>query len=72
MPAHDPTSGPPDPVLADELWSMICREQGYAFISDGIEVLSRPELFGIARASLKHSRVVCRRLEKWLKEHDEY
>lgn len=34
---HDPKTGPPDSELAHELFNSVESDQGYAFISDGIE-----------------------------------
>jgi hypothetical protein len=63
---HDPATGEPDAELAAELFALVERDQGWAFISDGIEVLSRVEIFNLARASLKYSRRVVRTLEKFM------
>lgn len=64
---HDPKTGPPDPELGNELFNLVEMDQGWAFISDGIVVLSRHEIFNLAQASLKHSRRVVRILEKFMK-----
>jgi hypothetical protein len=50
MTLHNPATGPPDEELAANLFALVERDQGHAFISDGIEVLSRQETFGLARA----------------------
>ncbi len=67
---HDPKTGPPDPDLANELFGLVERDQGYAFISDGIEVLSRAEIFTLAQAALKNSRRVVRTLERFMKREN--
>jgi hypothetical protein len=67
---HDPKTGEPDPDLAAKLFNLVEPDQGHAFISDGIEVLSRAEILSIARASLQHSENVCRKLRKFLKHYD--
>lgn len=69
---HDPKTGPPDPKLAAELFAAVELEQGYAFISDGCEVLSARELVWLARGSLQHSEAACRALRRFLKSHDRY
>ena len=71
MAQHDLKTGRPDAELAHELFGLVERHQGYAFISDGIVVLSRSEIFGVARASLKNTRIVERRLTKFLKKYAE-
>lgn len=68
MARHDPRTGSPDPKLAHRLFGLVETHQGYAFISDGIEVLSRKEIIWLAQGSLKWSRQVVRDLEKFLKE----
>ena len=71
MARHNPTSGSPDPQLAHRLFGAVETAQGYAFISDGIEVLSRAEILDLARASLKWTRVVAKTLEQFLSEAEE-
>lgn len=66
---HDPKTGEPDERLADELFGLIEKDQGYAFISDGIGVLSKTELLRLAQAALTHSEKVCRNLRKFIKTH---
>jgi len=63
---HNPRNGKPDPKLAEELFALVEEDQGYAFISDGIEVLSKKEILWLARASLKHTKIVVNRLEKFI------
>lgn len=55
--------------LADDLFRAVELEQGFAFISDGLDVLSDEDIVAIARGSLYHSRRVVRILEKWLAKH---
>ena len=64
---HDPKTGTPDPKLANELFLLVEYDQGQAFISDGTGVLSRKEIFDLAQAALKHSRIVVRKLEQFMK-----
>ena len=66
---HDPKTGTPSPRLADKLFRAVELEQGYAFISDGVDVLSKQELLAIARGSLKHSQNVCKILRQFLKNN---
>lgn len=61
-----------DPKLARELFALVEKDQGFAFISDGIEGLSRKQIFDLANGSLKYSRRVVRKLEQFmLREHAE-
>ena len=56
--------------MADELWRSVEADQGFAFISDGINRLDTPEeVLALARGSLKHFRRVVRTLEKFLKKY---
>ena len=70
MARHDPATGRPDPQLAHRLFGVVETPQGYAFISDGIEVLSRAEILDLARASLKWTRVVAKTLEQFLEAEE--
>lgn len=63
------SGGKPDESLAHELFGVIETEQGFAHISDGITVLTRDEILGIARASLKHHRKCVLLLEDFLRKH---
>lgn len=55
--------------LADGLFLLIERDQGKAFISDGIGNLSEEQVFAIARQSLAATERVAIKLRKWLKVH---
>lgn len=54
--------------LADELFRLVERDQGMAFISDG----TLPDrVFIMARLSLRYSERVVQKLKRWLKKHGE-
>lgn len=64
---HDPKTGLPNRRLAHKLFNLVEQEQGYAFISDGCEVLSTIEIYNLAQGALQHSREVVRLLEAFMK-----
>lgn len=55
--------------LAIELFALVERDQGKAFISDGMGALSTADIYEAARTSLIYSESVVRNLRKWLKRH---
>jgi len=55
--------------LADSLFRAVEIEQGRAFISDGLDLMTDIQIVAIARGSLMHSRRVVRALERWIKKH---
>lgn len=57
--------------LAESLFNTVEAEQGFAFISDGIDGFSDEDVIAIARGSLYHSRRVVRKLEQWIRDHDD-
>ena len=63
---HDPRTGESEKLLADELFRLVEKDQGRAFISDGIEALSRREIIALAKGSLMHSRKVVLLLEGFI------
>ncbi len=60
-----------DEKLADELFSLVEHLQGEAYISDGIGVLSREEVFALARRSLDKHRECAERLDSWLEGYNQ-
>lgn len=58
-------------TLSESLFRTVEKEQGYAFISDGLDVLPDADVIAIARGSLYHSRRVVRFLEQWIRDHDD-
>lgn len=56
-------------ILGDELFLLIERDQGKAFISDGIGMLSEDQIFALARQSLAISENIAKKLRMWLKRH---
>lgn len=57
--------------LNDELFQLVERDQGYAFISDGMGSMTREQFFAMARRALKHSRAASQKLGAFLKKHGE-
>lgn len=57
--------------LADSLFNAVQKDQGFAFISDGMDEMNDSTVIAIARGSLMHSRRVVRILEKWLAKYDD-
>lgn len=59
-------------ALADEIFQIVEEDQGYAFISDGLNsIKSRKKLFATVRGALKHTEISARKIRKWLKKHGE-
>lgn len=56
-------------AVGSALWKIAEGDQGYAFISDAVEVYDDQFVFEIARGSLYHSERYVRRLKAWLKRH---
>jgi hypothetical protein len=67
VPKHNPKTGEPDPELADKLFRLVERWQGYSFISDGIDVLSREEILELAQSSLWWTEKTASILKAFLK-----
>lgn len=65
---HDHKTGPPDEKLGDELFLLIERDQGRSFISDGIGILSRKEIFDLAMASIKYHAKCLVKLKRFMKK----
>ncbi len=57
--------------LSDGLFAAVQKDQGYGFISDGMDHYSDADVIAVARGSLMHSRRVVRILEKWIKKYDD-
>ncbi len=57
--------------LAECLFTAVQTEQGFAYISDGLEVRSDADIRAIARGALMHTRRTARILERWLRDHDD-
>jgi hypothetical protein len=59
---------PPDPGAA--LFALVEADQGYAFISDGVEGMTVPQLRALVEdAALPAARRVVTSLEKWLRDN---
>lgn len=52
-----------------ELFRRVEQEQGYAFISDGIDEISDERVFNIARAALKHTENTARIIRAFLRRY---
>lgn len=52
-----------------ELFQLVERDQGYAFISDAIDELPDERVFNIARGALAHTEAVARKLRAFLKKY---
>jgi hypothetical protein len=57
-------------TLGGKLFRLVEREQGYAFISDGIDGLPDDRVLDIARGSLAHTKVLVKQLERFIKTHE--
>lgn len=57
--------------LGAELFDLVERDQGYAFISDAISGLPDEKVFDLARGALKHTEITARKIRQWLKKHGE-
>jgi len=55
--------------LGAELFELVERDQGYAFISDAVDELPDERVFDIARGALKHSEIVVRKIRGFLKKY---
>lgn len=56
--------------LARELFALVELHQGRAFISDGMEILSKADVLAMARKSLYHTNKTAAVLKTFLKKHD--
>lgn len=57
--------------LGTELFGLVERDQGYAFISDAIGELPPERVFDIARGALKHTEATAKKIRSFLKKHGE-
>ncbi len=58
--------------LADELFQLVQEDQGKAFISDGLDIISpHRKLFAVVRGALYHNRIASRKIALWLRQYDE-
>lgn len=57
--------------LSESLFAAVQQDQGFAFISDGLDEFADADVIAVARGSLLHSRRVVRILERWLKKYDD-
>lgn len=57
--------------LSDSLFAAVQKDQGYGFISDGLDDYADADVIAVARGALLHSRRVVRILEKWLAKYDD-
>jgi hypothetical protein len=55
--------------LGSELFGLVERDRGYAFVSDGIQKLGAERVFNIARGALKHTEIVAKKIRRFLKKH---
>lgn len=56
--------------LGAQLFELVERDQGYAFVSDAVDELPDDRVLAIARGALKHSEIVVMKLRKFLKQHE--
>lgn len=57
-------------ALADEIFALVERDQGFGFICDGLGALKNKEkLFAVVRGALKHTELAAKKMRKWLKTH---
>ena len=57
-------------MLADDLFRLVEHDQGKAFISDGLDVLSPRDILDAANTSLRYTERVARKLRRWLRNHN--
>lgn len=58
--------------LADEIFQMVEHDQGFAFISDGLNSCkNKKQLFATVRGALKYTEISARKMRKWLKRYGE-
>lgn len=54
-----------------ELFDLVERDQGYAFVSDAISGLPAERVFDIARGALKHTEITAQKIRRFLKKYGE-
>jgi hypothetical protein len=52
--------------LGKELFRLVERDQGYAFISDAVDELPADRVLDIARGSLKHTEATAAKLRRFI------
>ena len=57
--------------LGAELFDLVERDQGYAFVPVAISDLPSERVFDIARSALKHTETTARKIRQWLKKHNQ-
>lgn len=57
-------------TLGQELWALVEKTQGYAYISDAVEKMSDEEVLRIAEGALVNARFVVLLLEMFLELRD--
>lgn len=57
--------------LGAELFDLVERDQGYAFVPIAISGLPDERVFDIARGALKHTEIVAQKIRQWLKKHNQ-
>lgn len=67
MSAKRPQS-PKSETMANELFSAVERAQGYAYLSDGIFVLSPADMVILAKSSRKWHRLCDQQIKVWLRK----
>lgn len=54
-----------------ELFGLVERDQGYAFVSDAVDELPDDRVFDIARGALAHTEIVAKKIRAFLKKYDQ-
>lgn len=57
--------------LGEELFELVERDQGYAYISDGMGSMTRQQFFDMTRRALKHSDIATTKIRSFLRKHGE-
>ena len=57
--------------LVEELFHQVEREQGKAFISDGLIANDHRQLFAYVRGALHHNKRASQLIAGWLRKYDE-
>lgn len=56
--------------LGRKLFSLVERDQGFAYISDGMDGYPDGRVLDFARGALKHAKIVVRKLERFIATHE--
>lgn len=57
--------------LAEEVFRRIEADQGYSYISDGIEVNTPEQIFALMRRSIKHHKICVVKLNRILRKYNQ-